>query len=62
MKKIVAFLMAFALCIVCFGTYGFADLDCHDESHDHGHNHVVKAVDDDLDNYRIPEAARIFVY
>ena len=48
MKKIVAFLMAFALCIACFGTYGFADLDCHDESHDHGHNHVVKAVDDDL--------------
>ena len=40
--------MAFALCIACFGTYGFADLDCHDESHDHGHNHVVKAVDDDL--------------
>lgn len=50
MKKIVAFLMAFALCIVCFGTYGFADVDCH-EDHCHTHDHVVKAsdvIDDDI--------------
>ncbi len=41
MRKIVAFLMAFALCVMCFGTYGFADLDSD------AHNHVVHALDND---------------
>ncbi len=41
MKKFVAFLMAFALCVACFGTYGFADVACGDD-----HAHVVHAADD----------------
>ena len=49
MKKIVAFLMAFALCVMCFGTYGFADVACNDDTHDH--SHVVHAVDDFDTNY-----------
>ncbi len=47
MKKIAAFLMAFALCVVCFGTYGFADLACTDDSH--AHNHEVLAADSNLE-------------
>lgn len=47
MKKFVAFLMAFALCVACFGTYGFADIS-------DAHNHVVHAVDED-DEPIIPE-------
>ncbi len=44
MKKIAAFLMAFAFCLMCFGTYGFADLTCTDECH--AHNHEVLAADE----------------
>ncbi len=46
MKKIVAFLMAFALSVMCFGTYGFADLTS-DDTHAHDHapsQHVVSAA------------------
>ena len=47
MKKIVAFLMAFALCVVCFGTYGFADVTCDVDCHDHDHANVVHAANGD---------------
>ncbi|MBQ9747211.1 MAG: hypothetical protein IJV98_00365 [Clostridia bacterium] len=51
MKKLVAFLMAFALTVMCFGTYGVAHLDCADDcsEHDHSHDLVVNAVDEDDD-------------
>ena len=61
MKKIVAFLMAFALCVMCFGTYGFADVTCNDEGHDH--SHVVHAADDFDTNYLyLNEAQTSYTY
>ncbi len=49
MKKLVAFLMAFALCVMCFGTYGVSQLGCADDcaDHDHSNDLVVHAVDED---------------
>ncbi len=41
MKKFAAFLMALTLCLVCFGTYGFASA-----STDDVHGHTVNAADD----------------
>ncbi len=54
MKKLVAFLMAFALCVMCFGTYGVAMLDCTDDcmEHDHSHDLVVHAAgEEDEDEF-----------
>lgn len=48
MKKLLAFMMAFALCVLCFGTYGF-------EPHDHS-AHALHALDDEFDEeIDIPE-------
>lgn len=54
MKKFLAFLLAFSVCLVCFGTYGFenAAIDTHDAcDHDHSHSgHAVLAADDDTES------------
>ncbi len=47
MKRIFAFMMAFALIVLCLGTYGF-------EAHDHS-AHALHALDDDLQDDIIPE-------
>lgn len=44
MKKFLAFMMALALCVICFGTYGFEDAVC---TEDHDHAHALHAVDSD---------------
>ena len=53
MKKFLAFLLAFSVCLVCFGTYGFenAAVDTHDAcDHDHSRSgHAVLAADDDTE-------------
>lgn len=56
MKKFVSLLMAFALAVLCFGTYSVAHLSCEDDctAHDHTHDLVVKA-DDEPDEPIVPE-------
>ncbi len=53
MKKIASFLMALVFCLMCFGTYGFADFACADDTHEHN-NHTVHATDLEGDD-EIPE-------
>jgi hypothetical protein len=52
MKKIMAFLMVFAICFVCLGTYGFEQAACTD-NHDHS-AHAILASEFEEDDGFVP--------